>query len=79
MTAPEEPRYDPAEIYGVVNADLRKPYDVREVIARLVDGSRFDEFKERYATTLVTRLRPPPRHASSASSPTTACCSRSRR
>src|SRR5713101_6981972 len=54
MTAPEDPRYDPAEIYGIVNADIRKPYDVREIIARLVDGSRFDEFKERYATTLVT-------------------------
>src|SRR5229473_1601060 len=54
MTAPEDPRYDPAEIYGVVNADIRKPYDVREIIARIVDGSRFDEFKERYATTLVT-------------------------
>jgi 3-methylcrotonyl-CoA carboxylase beta subunit/propionyl-CoA carboxylase len=54
ISTPEEPRYDPAEIYGIVNADLRKPYDVREVLARLVDGSRFDEFKERYATTLVT-------------------------
>jgi 3-methylcrotonyl-CoA carboxylase beta subunit/propionyl-CoA carboxylase len=54
MTTPEAPKYDPAEIYGVVNADLRKPYDVHEVVARLVDGSRFDEFKERYATTLVT-------------------------
>jgi acetyl-CoA carboxylase carboxyltransferase component len=54
MTPPEEPAYDPAEIYGVVNADIRKPYDVREIIARLVDGSRFDEFKERYGTTLVT-------------------------
>ncbi len=54
MTAPEEPRYDPAELYGIVNADIRKQYDVREIIARLVDGSRFDEFKERYATTLVT-------------------------
>ena len=42
------------EIYGIVNADPRKPYDVREIIARLVDGSRFDEFKERYGTTLVT-------------------------
>jgi 3-methylcrotonyl-CoA carboxylase beta subunit/propionyl-CoA carboxylase len=52
--APEEPRYDPAEIYGIVNADLRKPYDVHEIVARLVDGSRFDEFKERYGTTLVT-------------------------
>jgi 3-methylcrotonyl-CoA carboxylase beta subunit/propionyl-CoA carboxylase len=54
MTAPEEPRYDPSEIYGIVNADIRKPYDVREIIARLVDGSRFDEFKERYGPTLVT-------------------------
>ncbi len=53
MTAPEEPAYDPAEIYGVVNLDIRKAYDVREVIARIVDGSRFDEFKERYATTIV--------------------------
>jgi len=54
MTEPEEPLYDPAEIYGIVSADTRKPYDVREVIARIVDGSRFDEFKERYGTTLVT-------------------------
>jgi 3-methylcrotonyl-CoA carboxylase beta subunit/propionyl-CoA carboxylase len=54
MMTPEEPAYDPAEIYGVVNADIRKPYDVREIVARLVDGSRFDEFKERYGTTLVT-------------------------
>jgi len=54
MTEPEEPLYDPGEIYGIVSADTRKPYDVREVIARIVDGSRFDEFKERYGTTLVT-------------------------
>jgi 3-methylcrotonyl-CoA carboxylase beta subunit/propionyl-CoA carboxylase len=54
MTPPEDPAYDPQEIYGIVNADLRKPFDVREVIARLVDGSRFDEFKQRYAPTLVT-------------------------
>jgi acetyl-CoA carboxylase carboxyltransferase component len=53
-TAVEEPAYDPQEIYGIVSADPRKPYEVREIIARLVDGSRFDEFKERYATTLVT-------------------------
>jgi 3-methylcrotonyl-CoA carboxylase beta subunit/propionyl-CoA carboxylase len=53
-TTPEDPLYDPQELYGVINADLRKPYDVREVIARMVDGSRFDEFKERYATTVVT-------------------------
>jgi acetyl-CoA carboxylase carboxyltransferase component len=50
---PEEPLYDPREIYGILPRDLRKPYDVREVIARLVDGSRFHEFKARYATTLV--------------------------
>ena len=54
MATPEEPRYDPAEIYGIVNADIRKPYDVREIVARIVDGSRFDEFKERYGATLVT-------------------------
>ena len=54
MTAPEPPRYDPEELYGVVNIDPRHPYDVREVIARMVDGSRFDEFKTRYATTVVT-------------------------
>jgi 3-methylcrotonyl-CoA carboxylase beta subunit/propionyl-CoA carboxylase len=54
MTAPEEPRYDPSEIYGIVSSDIRQPYDVREIIARLVDGSRFDEFKERYGATLVT-------------------------
>ncbi|HEY7289557.1 MAG TPA: carboxyl transferase domain-containing protein [Vicinamibacterales bacterium] len=54
MTSPEEPAYDPSELYGIVNADIRKPYDVREIVARLVDGSRFDEFKERYGSTLVT-------------------------
>jgi 3-methylcrotonyl-CoA carboxylase beta subunit len=50
----EEPLYDPKEIYGVIPQDTRKPYDVREVIARLVDGSRLDEFKARYGATLVT-------------------------
>ncbi|MDO8834196.1 MAG: carboxyl transferase domain-containing protein [Vicinamibacterales bacterium] len=54
VATPEPPAYDPAEIYGVIPADVRQPYDVREVIARLVDGSRFDEFKERYGATLVT-------------------------
>ncbi|HXH25661.1 MAG TPA: carboxyl transferase domain-containing protein [Vicinamibacterales bacterium] len=54
VTTPADPRYDPAEIYGIVSADVRKPYDVREVIARLVDESRFDEFKQRYAPTIVT-------------------------
>ncbi|MDA7963083.1 carboxyl transferase domain-containing protein [Ruegeria sp.] len=52
--ASEEPAYDPEEILGVVPADLRTPYDIREVIARLVDGSRFDEFKPRFGETLVT-------------------------
>jgi acetyl-CoA carboxylase carboxyltransferase component len=52
-TEPEEPAYDPKEIYGVLPTDLRQPYDVREVIARLVDGSRFQEFKARYGSTLV--------------------------
>ena len=54
MAAPEAPHYDPSELYGIVNADLRAPYDVHEILARLVDGSRFDEFKERYGVTLVT-------------------------
>ena len=49
----EAPAYDPDEILGVVPADLKTPYDIREVIARVVDGSRFDEFKARYGTTLV--------------------------
>tara|TARA_R110002110_G_scaffold19650_4_gene80955 strand:- start:665 stop:1681 length:1017 start_codon:yes stop_codon:yes gene_type:complete len=52
--SPEEPAYDPAELLGAVPADLRTPYDIREVIARLVDGSRFDEFKARFGETLVT-------------------------
>ncbi len=50
----QEPAVDPAEIYGVIPADPRTPYDVREVIARLVDGSVFSEFKAEYGTTLVT-------------------------
>jgi acetyl-CoA carboxylase carboxyltransferase component len=54
MEAPEDPAYDPRELYGIVTSDVRKAYDVREVIARLVDGSRFDEFKERYAPTLIS-------------------------
>jgi len=52
--APEEPYYDPEELYGIVPTDTRKQFDMREVIARIVDGSRFSEFKELYATTLVT-------------------------
>jgi 3-methylcrotonyl-CoA carboxylase beta subunit len=50
----EPPAVDPGELLGVVPTDLRKPYDAREVIARVVDGSRFAEFKELYGTTLVT-------------------------
>ena len=53
MQAPEEPAYDPEEILGVVPASLTTPYDIREVIARIVDGSRFDEFKARFGATLV--------------------------
>ncbi len=53
-TPAEEPLYDPREIYGVINKDIRKPYDVREVIARIVDGSRLHEFKALYGATLVT-------------------------
>jgi 3-methylcrotonyl-CoA carboxylase beta subunit len=49
-----EPRFDPSELNGIIPADTRKPYDVREVIARIVDGSEFDEFKARFGPTLVT-------------------------
>ncbi len=51
---PEPPLYDTDELYGVIETDARKPYDAREIIARLVDGSRFDEFKPLYGSTLVT-------------------------
>jgi 3-methylcrotonyl-CoA carboxylase beta subunit len=50
----EEPRYAADEIYGLIPTDTRKPYDAREILARLVDGSDFDEWKARFATTLVT-------------------------
>jgi acetyl-CoA carboxylase carboxyltransferase component len=53
VTTTEEPLYDVRELYGLVPSDLRTPYDVREVLARIVDGSRFDEFKARYATTII--------------------------
>jgi 3-methylcrotonyl-CoA carboxylase beta subunit len=53
ILTPVEPRASPEELYGVIPTDHRKPYDVREVIARLVDGSEFDEFKARYGSTLV--------------------------
>src|SRR5690554_5914411 len=54
LQKPAQPLYAPEEIYGVVPADLKQPYDVREIIARLVDGSEFDEFKANYGTTLIT-------------------------
>jgi len=50
---PEEPLYDPSELYGVIPTSFKVAYDVREVIARLVDGSRFREFKARYGETLI--------------------------
>ncbi len=54
VTTPEEPLYDPAELYGILPTTFRETYDARELIARLVDGSRFREFKANYGTTLVT-------------------------
>src|SRR5919206_1565396 len=54
LREPREPLYPPEEMYGVIPADVRKPYDVRELIARIVDGSELDEFKQNYGTTLVT-------------------------
>ena len=54
MKEPELPLYDPKELYGIVSPDLTKAYDCREVIARIVDGSKFLEFKEMYGPTLVT-------------------------
>ena len=54
LREPREPKYDPAELYGIIPTDVRKPYDVHEVIARIVDASEFDEWKARYGTTLVT-------------------------
>ena len=54
LTEPREPLYDVEELHGLVPADAREPYDAREVIARLVDGSEFHEFKKLYGETLVT-------------------------
>ena len=53
VKVPVEPLYAPEELYGIIPTDTRKPYDVRDVIARIVDGSEFDEFKQLYGTTLV--------------------------
>jgi 3-methylcrotonyl-CoA carboxylase beta subunit len=54
MREPRDPAYDPAELHGVIPTDVRKPYDIREVIARIVDASELDEFKPLYGTTLIT-------------------------
>src|SRR5580700_7069798 len=54
LKPPAEPLYDPAEIYGIVPTDARKPYDAREVIARIVDASELDEFKRLYGETVIT-------------------------
>jgi 3-methylcrotonyl-CoA carboxylase beta subunit len=53
VTQPREPLYPAEEIYGIVSSDPRRPYEVREIIARIVDGSELDEFKQLYGTTLV--------------------------
>ncbi|HDS06863.1 MAG TPA: methylcrotonoyl-CoA carboxylase [Bacteroides sp.] len=53
-TIPKDPLYDTEELYGLIPESLKEPYDVREIIARLVDGSEFSEFKENYGTSLVT-------------------------
>ena len=54
LVEPRAPKFDPAELHGIIPTDTRKPYDVHEVIARIVDGSEFDPFKARYGATLVT-------------------------
>jgi 3-methylcrotonyl-CoA carboxylase beta subunit len=54
MREPSEPLFDAQELEGIIPLDTRKPFDIREVIARLVDGSEFDEFKQNYGTTMVT-------------------------
>jgi 3-methylcrotonyl-CoA carboxylase beta subunit len=54
LTPPRPPLFDANELHGVIPTDTRKPYDVHEIIARIVDGSEFDEFKARYGTTLIT-------------------------
>jgi len=53
LRTPVEPRYPAEDLYGIVPGSLRKPFDIREIIARLVDGSEFDEFKQLYGTTLI--------------------------
>ncbi len=75
----EPPQYDPAELHGVVPADLRAPYDAREVIARIVDGSDFDEFKTPVWHHADVRVRASVRLSRWGSSPTTGFCFRSPR
>src|SRR5687767_7296433 len=53
LREPRPPKFDPKEVYGVIPTDVRKPYDVREIIARIVDGSEFHEFKQRFGVTLI--------------------------
>ena len=72
---PEPPFYDPDELYGIIPDDIKKQFDMREVIARIVDGSRFHEYQPALRRHAGLRLRPHLGHARSASSPTTACCS----
>ena len=71
----EEPAYDPQEIYGVLPDDIKKQFDMREIIARIVDGSRFHEYQPNYGTDADLRLSPISGASRSESSPTTACCS----
>jgi len=54
LSSPKEPLFDPNEIYGIVPSDSKKLWDIKKVIARIVDNSEFDEFKQLYGTTLVT-------------------------
>ncbi len=61
LRAPAEPLYAAEELYGVIPQDTRRPFDIREVIARIVDGSEFQEFKARYGKTLVCGFRAHPR------------------
>ena len=63
LIASREPLHDASELEGLVPTDLKKQYDVREIIARIVDGSEFDEFKKLYGTTLVTGFAHLVRHA----------------
>ena len=56
LLKPKDPLYDPDELYGIASVDFSKVYDIREVIARVVDGSVFDEFKQLYGDTIVTGM-----------------------